>query len=59
MGGPFAEGGAGMEYNIGGAAIFIEASYMYGFSKIQNLVFNAVPISIGIKPNLSKLLNKL
>ncbi len=54
-----AEGGAGIEYNIGGANLFVEASYMYGFSKIQNRAFNTVPISIGIKPNLSKLLNKL
>ncbi|MET4083251.1 hypothetical protein ABIB40_003220 [Pedobacter sp. UYP30] len=54
-----AEGGAGIEYNIGGANLFIEASYMYGFSKIQNRVFSAVPIMVGIKPNLSKLLSKL
>lgn len=54
-----AEGGAGIEYNIGGANLFLEASYMHGFSKIQNKVFNTVPITIGIKPNLSKLLSKL
>ncbi|MCX2574397.1 hypothetical protein [Pedobacter sandarakinus] len=54
-----AEGGGGIEYNIGGANLFVEASYMYGFSKIQNRVFNTVPISVGIKPNLSKLLSKL
>ncbi|UKT65323.1 hypothetical protein [Pedobacter mucosus] len=53
------EGGGGIEYNIGGANLFVEASYMYGFSKIQNRVFNAVPISVGLKPNLSKLLSKL
>jgi hypothetical protein len=52
------EGGAGTEYNIGGAALFIEASYMHGFSKIQNRDFAAVPIAVGIKPNLSKLFNK-
>ena len=54
-----AEGGGGIEYNIGGANLFIEASYMYGFKKIQDRTFNTVPISIGIKPNLSKLLSKL
>ena len=53
------EAGGGIEYNIGGANLFAEVSYMYGFSKIQNRMFNTVPISIGIKPNLSKLLNKL
>jgi hypothetical protein len=54
-----AEGGGGIEYNLGGANLFIEASYMYGFKKIQDRTFNTVPISIGIKPNLSKLLRKL
>ena len=53
------EAGAGTEYNIGGAVLFVEASYMNGFSKIQNRNFSAVPISVGIKPNLSKLFNKL
>ncbi|MCZ4243927.1 hypothetical protein [Pedobacter punctiformis] len=59
IGTAIAEGGGGIEYNIGGANLFVEASYMYGFSKIQNRAFNTVPISIGIKPNLSKLLSKL
>jgi hypothetical protein len=52
------EAGAGSEYNIGGASLFIEASYMNGFSKIQGRNFNAVPITVGIKPNMSKLFNK-
>lgn len=49
------ETGLGAEYNIGSASLFIETSYMHGFSKIQNRGFNAVPLAIGIKPNLSKL----
>ncbi|WP_316829213.1 hypothetical protein [Pedobacter aquatilis] len=53
------EAGGGIEYNLGGANLFAEVSYMYGFSKIQNRMFNTVPLSIGIKPNLSKLLSKL
>ncbi|TKC10241.1 hypothetical protein FA048_08580 [Pedobacter polaris] len=52
------EGGAGTEYNIGNAVLFLEAGYMHGFSKIQNRSFSAVPISVGIKPNLSKLFKK-
>ena len=52
------EAGLGTEYNMGGANLFIEASYMQGFSKIQNRNFSAVPITVGIKPNLSKLFNK-
>lgn len=51
------EPGAGMEYNIGGANLFIESSYMYGLGDVGGKPFNAVPITIGIKPNLSKLFN--
>lgn len=54
-----AEAGGGIEYNLGGANLFVETSYMYGFGKIQNRAFNTVPITLGIKPNLSKLLSKL
>jgi len=54
-----AEAGAGIEYNLGGANLFVETSYMYGFGKIQNRTFNTIPITLGIKPNLSKLLSKL
>lgn len=49
------ETGLGAEYNIGSASLFIETSYMHGFSKIQNRGFNAMPVAVGIKPNLSKL----
>lgn len=49
------EAGAGLEYDIGGAAIFIEGNYLYGFKKIQNRKFNSIPLFIGIKPNLIKL----
>jgi hypothetical protein len=52
------EPGAGIEYNIGGANLFIESSFMHGFSKIQNRTFNSVPLTFGIKPNLSKLFDK-
>lgn len=55
---PIAEGGAGIEYSLGGLAIFTEASYMNGFEKIQARNFTTVPLTIGIKPNLSKLFNK-
>lgn len=49
------EPGAGIEYNIGGANLFIESSFMHGLGKIQHRSFNAVPITFGIKPNLSRL----
>jgi hypothetical protein len=49
------EPGLGVEYNIGGANLFLESSFMHGFGKIQNRSFNSVPVTFGIKPNLSKL----
>jgi outer membrane autotransporter protein len=49
------EPGAGIEYNIGGANLFIETSFMHGLGDIGGQPFNAVPITIGIKPNLSKI----
>lgn len=52
------EAGLGTEYNIGGANLFVEAGYMHGFTKIQNRTFATAPISVGIKPNLSKLFYK-
>ncbi|WAC40225.1 autotransporter outer membrane beta-barrel domain-containing protein [Pedobacter sp. SL55] len=55
---PIAEGGAGVEFSLGGLAIFTEASYMNGFEQIQARNFTTVPLTIGIKPNLSKLFNK-
>lgn len=51
------EPGAGIEYNIGGANLFIESSFMHGLGEIQNHHFNAVPVTFGIKPNLSRLFN--
>lgn len=53
-----AEAGGGIEYNLGAVNLFTEISYQHGFSNVQNEKFNSVPISIGIKPNLSKLFGK-
>ncbi|RYG12329.1 MAG: autotransporter outer membrane beta-barrel domain-containing protein [Chitinophagaceae bacterium] len=55
---PMVEGGVGVEFNLGGLSLFTEASYMNGFQKIQDRNFTTVPLTIGIKPNLSKLFNK-
>lgn len=55
---PIAEGGAGVEFSLGGLSIFTEASYMRSFEKIQDRNLTTVPLTFGIKPNLSKLFNK-
>ncbi|WP_461790889.1 hypothetical protein [Pedobacter sp.] len=54
---PMLEMGAGIEYSLGGLSLFTEASYMNGFKKIQNRNFTTMPLTIGIKPNLSRLFN--
>lgn len=51
------ETGLGMEYRLGKVSVFLESSFMNGFSKIQERNFKSVPISIGIKPNLSSIIN--
>lgn len=51
------ETGIGMEYNFGKVSVFLEGTFMRGFNKIQERRFQAVPLTIGIKPNLSSLLN--
>ncbi len=51
------ETGAGVEYNIGKVSVFLEGTFMRGFNKIQERRFQAVPLTIGIKPNLSSLIN--
>ncbi|WP_113635367.1 hypothetical protein [Nubsella zeaxanthinifaciens] len=54
---PMIELGTGVEYNLGGLSLFTEVSYMNGFSKIQNRNFTTMPLTVGIKPNLSRLFN--
>lgn len=49
------EGGAGVEYSLGGLSLFTEVSFMNGFNKIQGRDFRTLPVAIGLKPNLSKL----
>lgn len=52
---PMAELGAGIELNLGGLAVFTEMSYINGFKNIQDRSFTTLPLTFGIKPNLSKL----
>jgi outer membrane autotransporter protein len=52
---PMIELGAGIEYSLGGLSLFTEVSYMNGFNQIQHRNFTTIPLTIGIKPNLSRL----
>ena len=49
------EGGAGLEYSLGDLSLFTEVGVMNGFNKIQEKHFTTLPLTFGIKPNLSKL----
>ncbi|WP_432712495.1 hypothetical protein [Pedobacter sp.] len=51
------ETGLGAEYSFGKVSVFLEGSFMRGFNKIQDRRFQSFPLSIGIKPNLSSVLN--
>ncbi|WP_432710920.1 hypothetical protein [Pedobacter sp.] len=51
------ETGIGIEYSLNKVSLFLESSFMHGFQKIQDRRFQSVPISIGIKPNLSSIIN--
>ena len=51
------ETGLGMEYSFNKLSVFLESSYMHGFNKIHDRSFQSVPISIGIRPNLSSIIN--
>lgn len=41
---PTVEAGGGLEYSLGDAVLFIEGSYLRGFTDIQGRTFNAVPV---------------
>ena len=51
------ETGVGIEYSLNKVSVFLESSFMHGFQKIQDRRFQSVPLSIGIKPNLSSIIN--
>jgi hypothetical protein len=55
---PIVESGIGMDYGSGGTLLFFEASYMRGFTKVQGETFQAVPLNVGVKTNITKLFFK-
>ena len=56
---PIAEIGGGIDYSLGTAALlFFEASYLRGFTKLQNRNFQSVPLNVGVKTNISRLFFK-
>lgn len=50
--------GAGMEYKLGSFLLFSEASYLRGFSKLEDRTFAVIPLTVGFKTDLSKLFVK-
>ena len=51
------ETGIGMEYSFNKLSVFLESSFMHGFNKVHDRRFQSVPLSIGIRPNLSSIIN--
>ncbi len=50
--------GAGIEYKLGTFILFTEGSYLHGFSKLEDKPFNAIPLTVGFKTDLSKVFMK-
>lgn len=52
------ETGVGTEFNLGALSLFTEVGFMNCFQRIQERHLTTMPLTFGIKPNLSKLFNK-
>lgn len=55
---PILETGGGVDYAFGNTQVFIEASYLGGFRKIENKTFHSVPVNVGVKTNISRIFFK-
>lgn len=52
---PILETGGGVDYGFGNTQLFIEASYLSGFRKIENKTFHSLPVNVGVKTNISRI----
>jgi hypothetical protein len=55
---PILETGGGVDYALGNTQLFIEASYLGGFRKIEDKTFHSVPVNVGVKTNISRIFFK-
>lgn len=49
------EAGLGVDYSFGNVLLFAEASYTHGLNKLEEQRYRAVPISLGVRTNITKI----
>ncbi len=49
------EAGLGTDYSFGNVLLFAEGSYTYGLNKLDQQRYKAVPVSIGVRTNITKI----
>lgn len=52
------EAGVGADYSFGNVLLFFEGSYTHGLKKLEERAYQAVPLSIGIRTNITKVFFK-
>jgi hypothetical protein len=55
---PIIETGLGLDYSLGSTQLFMEAGYLLGLSHLKDKSFQAVPINVGVKTNISRVFFK-
>jgi len=49
------EAGLGTDYSFGNVLLFAEASYTHGLNKLEGQRYRAVPLSLGVRTNITKI----
>lgn len=52
------EGGLGGDYSFGNVLLFAEASYTHGLNKLEEQRYRAIPLSVGVRTNITKIFYK-
>jgi hypothetical protein len=55
---PIIETGIGLDYSLGNTQLFMEAGYLLGLSHLQGKSFQALPVNVGVKTNISRVFFK-
>ena len=52
------EAGVGADYSFGNVLLFFEGSYTHSLNDLENRAYRAVPLSIGVRTNITKVFFK-
>lgn len=52
------EAGLGADYSFGNVFLFAEASYTHGLNRLEEQRYRAVPLSLGVRTNVTKIFYK-